>query len=110
MAGKFCLILQALEAPATSASPGSSAQMTQKEGKTVFGPVEHPWFDALWRRIVLVAFCAGWTGVEYAFGNITWVYIMAAITAYAAWAYLFNYKGPDDPSRVTRSRMEDDEG
>ncbi|MCK7610905.1 hypothetical protein M0H32_01925 [Roseibium sp. CAU 1639] len=84
--------------------------MTQKEGKTVFGPVEHPWFDPLWRRIVLVAFCAAWTGVEYSFGNTTWVYIMAAITAYAGWAYLVAYKGPDHADRQTRPRMEEDEG
>lgn len=83
--------------------------MTQKEGKTVFGPVEHPWFDPLWRRIVLVAFCAAWTGVEYSFGNTTWVYIMAAITGYAGWAYLFAYKGPEHPDRETRPRMEEDE-
>ncbi|WP_428642363.1 hypothetical protein [Roseibium sp.] len=76
----------------------------------MFGPVEHPWFDPLWRRIVLVAFCACWTGVEYYFGNTTWVYIMAAITAYAGWAYLVAYKGPDDPDRKTRPRMEDNEG
>lgn len=81
--------------------------MTHKKGKTLFGPVEHPWFDPLWRRILLVAFCAGWTGVEYAFENTTWVYIMVAITAYAGWSYLIAYKGPDDPSRETRPRMDD---
>ncbi len=84
--------------------------MTCKEGNFVFGPVEHPWFDPLWRRIVLVAVCALWTGVELAFENTTWFYIMTAITAYAAWSYLYAYKGPDDPSRETRSQSDDNQG
>jgi hypothetical protein len=83
--------------------------MTYKEGKILFGPVEHPWFDPLWRRIVLVVFCFGWTGVEYYFGNKTWVYIVGAIAVFAAYAYLYAYKGPDDPSRETRPRMDKDE-
>jgi len=81
-----------------------------KEGKTVFGPVEHPWFDPLWRRLILVGFCAGWTGLEYSLGNSTWVFIMGAITLYAGWAYLYAYKGPHDPDRETRPRMDDNEG
>ncbi|MCV0427310.1 MAG: hypothetical protein K5905_17755 [Roseibium sp.] len=84
--------------------------MTYKKGKTVFGPVEHPWLDPLWRRILLVAFCAGWTGVEFVYGNSTWVFIAGAIALYAAWAYLVTYKGPDTPDRKTRPRMDEDEG
>ncbi|MEP2706771.1 MAG: hypothetical protein ABJN98_11140 [Roseibium sp.] len=74
----------------------------------MFGPVEHPWFDALWRRIALVGFCAAWTGVEYYNNNTTWVYIMAAITAYAAWSYLFTYKGSKTAEPETGSEKEAD--
>ncbi|MEM9629966.1 MAG: hypothetical protein AAGA50_01480 [Pseudomonadota bacterium] len=84
--------------------------MTYKKGETVFGPVEHPWLDPLWCRILLVAFCAGWTGLEYLTGSTTWVFIAGGICLYAAWAYLVTYKGPDDPSRKTRPRMDDNEG
>ncbi len=82
----------------------------RRKGKIVLGPVEHPWFDPLWRRVLLVLFCGAWAGMEYYLGNITWVYIIGAITGYAAWAYLIGYKGPDDPSRKTRPRMDDNDG
>lgn len=74
----------------------------------MLGSVEHPWFDPLWRRIALVAFCAAWTGLEYFFENITWVYIMVAITVYAAWAFLLSYRSPDDPARKDRTDQEEE--
>jgi hypothetical protein len=69
------------------------------KGKVVFGGFEHPWLDPLWRRILLVLFCGAWTGVEYLNNNQTWAIIIAAITAYAAWGYLFAYKvtSADEP-------------
>ncbi|GAA0778068.1 hypothetical protein [Roseibium denhamense] len=75
----------------------------------MFGPVEHPWLDPLWARLLLVSACAGWTCVEYFFGSVTWVYIMGAITLYAGWAYLISYQGPDVPDRKTRPRMSEDD-
>ncbi|MBN9669268.1 hypothetical protein [Roseibium aggregatum] len=84
--------------------------MTQNEGKSVFGAAEHPWLDPVWRRIVLVIFCAGWTGMEYASGETTWAFIVGAITVYAAWAYLYAYKGPDHPSRKTAAETDESEG
>ncbi|MEP3048720.1 MAG: hypothetical protein ABJL55_15390 [Roseibium sp.] len=69
----------------------------------MFGPVEHPWFDPLWRRIALVGFCTVWTGVEFYFNNTTWGYIMIAITTYAAWSYLFTYKGSEAKDPETAS-------
>ncbi|POF34858.1 hypothetical protein [Roseibium marinum] len=83
--------------------------MIQKEGKTVFGPVEHPWFDPLWRRYLLVAVCAGWTGVEYYFGSTTWFYVTLGITVYAGWSFLYYYKGPDDPARKPKPETNQDE-
>ena len=74
----------------------------------LLGPVEHPWFDPLWRRIVLVCFCAAWVGIEYYFQNMSWVYITLAITAYAFWSYLIAYKGPETEGRKTRPRMDED--
>lgn len=68
--------------------------MNQKKGIFVFGPVEHPFLHPLWRRVVLIAFCALWTLIEYQLGNTTWMYIIGAITLYGAWAYLIAYKVP----------------
>ncbi|OJJ13320.1 hypothetical protein BKI51_04620 [Alphaproteobacteria bacterium AO1-B] len=67
--------------------------MAKKKGKFVFGGFEHPWLDPLWRRILIVGFCAAWTGVEYYNDNQTWAIIVGAITAYAFYGYLIAYKG-----------------
>ncbi|WP_422039812.1 hypothetical protein [Roseibium sp.] len=83
--------------------------MTHKKGKTVLGPAEHPWLDPLWRRVALVVFCGGWTIVEFAAGNTGWASIVGAITAYAAWCYLYAYKGADDPSRKDPAQANEDE-
>lgn len=84
--------------------------MTRKEGKTVLGPAEHPWLDPLWRRIVLVVFCGGWAVMEYALGNSGWAIFVGAVALYAAWSYLYAYKGPEDPTRQTRPRTDEDGG
>lgn len=75
----------------------------------MLGPTEHPWLDPLWRRVVLVVFCGGWTIMEYALGNPGWAIFIGAVTLYAGWSYLFAYKGPDDPTRQTRPRMDESE-
>ncbi|QDG78971.1 hypothetical protein [Labrenzia sp. PHM005] len=58
----------------------------------MFGGFEHPWLDPLWRRVLIVLFCAGWTGLEFFNQDQTWGFIIGAITAYAAWGYLVAYK------------------
>ena len=55
---------------------------------------EHPFFRPLWRRIALVAFCAVWTAIEVWNNSGLWVWLTAGLTAYAAWLFLLNYKGP----------------
>ncbi|SHM25392.1 hypothetical protein [Roseibium suaedae] len=59
----------------------------------------HPFFRPLWRRVALVAVCAGWAGFEAYMGNGTWAMIVAGISAYAAWAYLIDWKEPDQESK-----------
>lgn len=59
------------------------------------GKTEHPFLDPLWRRIVLLGICLGWSGVEFYFGNDTWGMITLAISAYTGWIYLYAYKGSD---------------
>lgn len=58
----------------------------------MFGGVEHPWLDPLWRRIALVLFCCFWTGVEFYNQNQTWGIIVALVSAYAFWSYLISYR------------------
>ncbi|MBO6758817.1 MAG: hypothetical protein JJ902_20980 [Roseibium sp.] len=61
----------------------------------MFGKAEHPFFDPLWRRVLLVAFCVFWAGVEFYSSNALWGYVFLAIAAYAAWAYLIAYQKTD---------------
>ena len=55
---------------------------------------EHPFFRPLWRRIALVAICAGWTAFEAWNGDGFWLALAGGMTAYGAWVFLLNYKGP----------------
>lgn len=45
----------------------------------------HPWFEPLWRRLLVVAFCVGWLGFEWwqEPGGF-WLWIAAGVTMYAA--------------------------
>ena len=55
---------------------------------------EHPFFRPLWRRIAIIAVCAGWSVFEFWNGSSMWGWIAAAFTAYAAWQFLYLYKEP----------------
>lgn len=51
-----------------------------------------PFLRPLYRRILLVAFCAAWTVFELTIGQGFWAAIAAAMTAYGAWIFLIDYK------------------
>ncbi len=51
----------------------------------------HPFFDPLWRRIILVAACAVWFALEMLYGTQLWQMLVGAVTVYGAYAYLYNY-------------------
>jgi hypothetical protein len=59
-----------------------------KAGETFFRP--------LWRRVAIVAVCAGWAVLEWTHGDETWTMIALAATAYGAWSLLYAYKPPHD--------------
>lgn len=44
---------------------------------------EHPFFRPLWRRILVVAICLGWSILEFWSNAPTWGYIALAFAAYA---------------------------
>ena len=50
-----------------------------------------PFLDPLWRRIALVAFCAGWSVFELIWGDSFWATLAIGMTAYGAWLFLINY-------------------
>lgn len=51
----------------------------------------HPFFDPLWRRIVLVAAIVAWSLTEFYFQSYTWGMLVGAFAAYGAWTYLVSY-------------------
>ncbi len=56
----------------------------------------YPSLDPLWRRILLVAFCAAWAGFELVWGDSFWATIAIGMTAYGVWLFLIDYK-PGEP-------------
>ncbi|MBB3951760.1 hypothetical protein [Aureimonas jatrophae] len=65
------------------------------------GDNNHPFFRPLWRRVLLVAFCAGWALVELlVVGDSTWAIMIGIVAAYAAWTFLITYQtAPAEPAR-----------
>ena len=57
-------------------------------------------FRPLWRRVVLVVFCFGWSGGEYALGNPGWALFFLAVAGYLAHQFFIAFApladGPND--------------
>ena len=62
-----------------------------------FIDTDHPFYRPLWRRLLLVGFCAAWTAVEFYNGEQTWSMIFLVVTAYA-FANLILFFKPSDPA------------
>ena len=57
---------------------------------------EHPFLRPLWRRVVLVAFCAVWAAWEVYNGETFWATLAVGMAAYAAWTFLLSYPKPEN--------------
>ncbi len=58
---------------------------------------EHPFFRPLWRRVLLVLFCALWAAFELATGSPGWALMAGFMAAYGAWIFLIAYRLPELP-------------
>lgn len=56
----------------------------------------HPMFRPLWFRLGLCAFLLGWTGLEWAFGNETWMMLVGIMGLIAVYKLLIEYRPPTD--------------
>lgn len=56
-----------------------------------FFDVEHPFLVPLWRRIVLVLVCVGWSALEWASGSTFWGVIALGFAGYAIVALLLRF-------------------
>ena len=52
-------------------------------------------FQPLWRRIVLIAFCFGWAAFEYWRGDPNWAAIAAGMGAIAVWIFIIRFDSGD---------------
>lgn len=56
---------------------------------------DHPFFQPLWRRILLVVVPFAWAFVEMAYGNSIWAYLSAGIGGFLAWNLIFKWPKKD---------------
>lgn len=61
--------------------------------------LRHPFFDPLWRKLVLVAVLAVWTIFEFAAGNPFWAFLVGGIGVYAVCIFFFAAPLPDKDQR-----------
>lgn len=67
----------------------------------------HPLYKPLWVRILIVAVCFGWAGVELLGSQPFWAMLSGALGAYAAWMLLLNFK-PLPPAANVEAPPQDD--
>lgn len=48
---------------------------------------DHPFFEPLWRRIVIVVFCLGWSIFEFATASAFWGVVFAGFGLVSAWGF-----------------------
>ena len=64
---------------------------------------DHPFYRPLWRRMLIVAVCFAWTGVEFWNGEQTWGTIFLVVSAYALAALILFFK-PKPPAAPAADR------
>lgn len=57
----------------------------------------HPFYDALWRRLLIPVTCAIWVVIELAAGSPIWAAIVGAIGLYATYKLFWEKRQPPAP-------------
>lgn len=68
---------------------------------------DHPIYKPLWSRLLIVGFCAIWTGIELYNGQTFWALIVGALGVYAAYK-LFYMFGRGDETKAAADKAQDD--
>ncbi len=77
---------------------------------------DHPFYEPLWRRIVIPAVCFVWAGVELYSGSVTWAVISAALGLFAGYKLLVEKREaapatvPDEAPTVETRTIETNTG
>lgn len=58
--------------------------------------VQIPFFNALWRRVLLTVALFGWTGFELWHDNVMWAILFGALGVWCAWSFFVTWPGPID--------------
>lgn len=56
---------------------------------------EHRIFQPLWARILIVAVCMAWSGLEWIGGGVVWPLVATAATTYVGWLVLLRGSGTE---------------
>ncbi len=65
----------------------------------------HPFYDALWRRVLIPAVCFVWVAIELYAGEPVWAGIVAVVGLFATYKLFFDRKAPTGTQ--TKDRPED---
>ena len=60
---------------------------------------QHPFFKPLWRRIAVVAVCAGWALFEYVTGNPGWAALFAFLGLISGYQFFFAFNPEKEEKR-----------
>ncbi|OLP54323.1 hypothetical protein BJF92_15125 [Rhizobium rhizosphaerae] len=61
---------------------------------------DHPFYRPLWRRVLIVAVCCAWTGLEFWNGSQAWGTMFLVVASYA-FATLILFFKPKPPAAET---------
>ena len=53
--------------------------------------LSHPFFNPLWRRVVIVVLCLGWALFEFATGAPFWGMLFGAVGLWCAWSFFVKF-------------------
>lgn len=59
----------------------------------------HPFYDALWRRVLIPAVCFVWVAIELYAGEAIWAGIVAVVGLYATYKLFLDRKAPNGAER-----------
>lgn len=58
--------------------------------------VQHPFFIPMYRRVLVVVFCLGWSVMEFSNGAPFWGILFGAIGLYCGWVFFFDFHPPEE--------------
>lgn len=63
------------------------------------------WFAPLWRRVLVTAFCAAWSGFEWLVSHDQfWGTLTAGLTGYAVWLFFIRFKPPEKTKETNNGK------